>query len=295
MILECVPNISEGCDAETIAAIARAIESVSAVNLLHYAADPDHNRTVYTFAGGPSAVAQAAFLAVKEAHARINLSRHTGVHPRVGAADVVPFAPVHGMTLQQVAALARDFGARVWEELGIPVFLYEAAAFRDEYRQLEQLRKFIPQGLPPDFGDGMHPTAGVTCVGARKFLIAWNVNLKTTDLGIAKQIAKEIRQSSGGIRGVKALGISLASRNQVQVSMNIVDFEKAPLHLVFASIAEKCRLRGVEIAGSELIGLIPEAALLASRGYDLRWENLTEDSVLENRMAGSVGWRGGTR
>ena len=284
MIVECVPNFSEGRNAAVLQAIADAITSVSGVALLDQTSDTDHNRSVYTFAGNPAAVADAAFAAVREASQRIDLRLHTGVHPRLGAADVVPFVPVSGISLAETAVIAREVAKRVWTELAIPVYLYEAASLQEPLRRLEDLRKLVPQSLAPDFGLGSHCSAGAVCIGARKFLIAWNINLKTGDLSLAKEIAREIRQSNGGLPAVKALGMKLESRNEVQVSMNLVDFETTPLHEVFEVVATKCRVRDVEIAGSELIGLIPQAALDGTRGYDLRWENMSRERVLENRL-----------
>ena len=186
MIVECVPNFSEGRDPVVISAVARSIESVEGVLLLDKTSDPDHNRSVLTFAGPLVKVGEAAVAAVKSAVEYIDLSRHSGVHPRIGAVDVVPFVPVHNLSLSDCAEMARDVGARIWGELAVPVFLYEAAAMRPECTRLENVRKLAPLGLAPDFGNGLHPTAGATVVGARKFLIAWNINLRTTDLGVAR-------------------------------------------------------------------------------------------------------------
>jgi len=237
-----------------------------------------------TFAGAPQSVADAALAAVRVAMEKIDITRHTGVHPRLGAADVVPFVPVEGIDLASCADLARETGARIWNRLRVPVYLYEAAAQRPERRRLENIRRLALAGLPPDIGEGRHPTAGACVVGARKFLVAWNINLRTTDPEAARAIAREIRESSGGLRAVKAMGFPLAARGQVQVSINLVDFEITPLHVVFEAVAERCRRRGIEIAGSELIGMIPAAALEASDGHDLHWENLRPELILENRL-----------
>jgi glutamate formiminotransferase len=284
MIIECVPNFSEGRDPVIVAAIGRAVSAVRGVLLLDTTSDPDHNRSVLTFAGAPEAVAEAAFQAVREAAAKIDLSRHAGVHPRLGSADVVPLVPVQGTTLEECAALARTLGARIWEELWIPVYLYEAAALRPECQRLENVRRLAPAGLVPDFGTGRHPTAGASVVGARKFLIAWNINLRTTSVSTAREIAREIRASSGGLPAVKSIGLPLESRGQVQVSINLVDFEQTPLFVVFDAVRQRCDARGIEIAGSELIGMIPAAALKSSEGHDLRWENMRPELVLENRL-----------
>jgi glutamate formiminotransferase len=282
-VIECVPNFSEGRDPVIVAALGRAVGPL----LLDTTSDPDHHRSVLTFAGAPENVARAALSVIAVAVERIEITRHAGVHPRIGAADVVPFVPVADITLQQCAELAAETAERVWKELRLPVYLYEAAARRPECRRLESIRKLAPAGLPPDIGDGRHPTAGACVIGARKFLIAWNINLTTTDLAAAKRIAAAIRESSGGLPAVKALGLPLAARGQVQVSINLVDFEITPLHVVFEAVAERCSRARIEIAGSELIGMIPASALEASKDHDLRWENLRPEAILEPRRLAS--------
>jgi glutamate formiminotransferase len=286
LIVECVPNFSEGRDPVIVSSIGRAVSAVPGAALLDTTSDQDHNRSVLTFAGSPAAVAEAAFAAVREAIAKIDLTGHAGVHPRLGAADVIPLVPVEGIGLEQCATLARALGERIWNELGVPVYLYEAAALRPQCERLENVRKMAPAGLAPDFGTGRHATAGASVVGARKFLIAWNINLRTADLTAARQIAHEIRASSGGLPAVKSIGLPLESRGQVQVSINLVDFERTPLYVVFEAVKERCAARGIEIAGSELIGMIPAAALSSSEGHDLQWENLRPELVLENRLRG---------
>ena len=284
--MECVPNFSEGRDHNIIEGVVRAIGAAGGA-ILDRTADGDHNRCVVTFAGSPEAIAEAALAGVAEAVAKIDLTRHVGVHPRVGAADVVPFVPVTGVTLEECARIAEHVGKRIWRELRVPVFLYEAAARSPGRVRLENIR-LGADGMQPDFGEKPHPTAGVTIVGARKFLIAWNINLATNRLEAARQIARKIRFSSGGLPCVKALGLSLASRNQVQVSMNLIDFEQTPLHVVFDAVAAEARERGIAIAGSELIGLIPAKALQLSAGHDLQWENFRADMILENRLAATM-------
>jgi glutamate formiminotransferase/glutamate formiminotransferase/formiminotetrahydrofolate cyclodeaminase len=286
MIVECVPNFSEGRDAAIVGGIARAVTGVRHVALFDAVSDPDHNRSVLTFAGPPKATAEAAFEAVRKAVTSIDIGSHQGVHPRLGVADVVPFVPLDGVSLRGCAGIARVVGARIWQELKLPVYLYECAALRPECRRLEGVRKLAPAGLPPDFGEGRHPTAGACVVGARKLLIAWNILLETGDLAIARQIARQIRESNGGLPAVKALGLPLESRGQVQVSINLVDFDLTPLHEVFDAVARECLRRGIEVVGSELIGLIPAAALEASRGHDLQWLNLRPELVIENRLRG---------
>ena len=267
-----------------VSSIAGAVQATPGAFLLDKTSDPDHNRSVLTFVGGPKAVADAAVAAARVAVERIDLTKHTGVHPRLGAVDVIPFIPVDDATLAGCKSLARAVGARIWQELRVPVYLYEAAALRPECERLENVRRLVSKGLAPDFGEGRHPTAGVTAVGARKFLVAWNINLRTTDVAAAREIARAIRESSGGLPAVKAIGLPLESRGQVQVSINLVDFERTPLYVVFDEVLRHCGERGIEIAGSELIGMIPAAALEASRGHDLRWENLRPELVLENRI-----------
>lgn len=284
MIVECVPNFSEGRDPVIVASIARAISSIPGVLLLDTTSDPDHNRSVLTFAGAPQAVADAAVAAVRTAVEKIDLTRHAGVHPRLGAADVIPFVPVAGITLEQCAGIAREAAARIWSELRVPVYLYESAALRTECTRLENVRKLAPAGLPPDVGAGRHPTAGASVVGARKFLVAWNINLRTADVTAARDMARAIRESSGGLPAVKAIGLPLKSRDQVQVSINLVDFERTPLYVIFDAVKRLCEARNIGIAGSELIGMIPAAALEGSGDHDLHWENLRPDLILEHRL-----------
>ena len=265
-----------------IAAIEQSVSDVPGALLLDSTSDIDHNRTVVTFAGEPRAVAEAAVAAVAQAVARIDLAKHAGVHPRLGVADVVPFVPLEGATLEHCATLARETGERIWNELRVPVYLYEAAALRPECARLENIRRAA--GLPPDIGEGRHPTAGCCVVGARGLLVAWNIILESDELGAAKSIAREIRESSGGLPGVKALGLPLPSRRAVQVSINVVDFRRTPLHVVFDAVARQCRERGIGIVGSELIGMIPQAALYATAGHDLLWLNMHPDLILEARL-----------
>ncbi|MDP9169164.1 MAG: glutamate formimidoyltransferase [Acidobacteriota bacterium] len=274
-----MPNFSEGRDGSVVSAICAAVGPL----LLDCTSDPDHNRSVLTFAGAPQEVADAAVAVARVAVEKIDITRHAGVHPRLGAVDVIPFVPVEGVTLAECGELARQTGARLWEELGVPVYLYEAAAVRPECRRLEDVRRMAAE-YAPDFGAGRHATAGACVVGARRFLIAWNILLRTEDDAAARAIAREIRESGGGLKGVKALGLPLPSRGQVQVSINLVDFEATPLRVVFEAVRLACARRGIEIEGSELIGMIPAAAVASSAGYDLRWLNFREELVLENRL-----------
>ena len=287
MIVECVPNFSEGRDRAVIAALEQSVRDVRGVRLLNSTSDADHNRSVLTFAGDPAAVANAAFASVATAVAKIDLTQHEGVHPRVGAADVVPFVPVEGVTLEDCSALAHATGERIWNELRVPVFFYEAAAKRPECARLENIRRRADADVSPDIGQGRHPTAGYCVIGAREFLIAWNIILRSNDLAAAKSIAREIRESNGGLPALKALGLELTSQGKVQVSMNLVDFRRTPLHIVFDAVRRGAEKRGVQIEGSELIGLIPQAALDASEGHDLHWLNMRSDLILETCLSAS--------
>jgi glutamate formiminotransferase len=244
--------------------------------------DADHHRSVITFAGTPAAVSSAAVRCVAKAAELIDLNLHSGVHPRIGAADVVPFVPIEGISSSGCASLARDVARKIWENLKIPVYLYEDAARTPERRRLETIRK---GNLTPDFGGPeLHPTAGAVVVGARKFLVAWNVHLNTSDVSIAKNIARTIRESSGGLPHVKALGLWLASRGIAQVSMNLTDFEVTPPHVVLDRIREECRRYGVEITGTEIIGLLPGRVLEMAAEASLQFENFTRSLVLEHRL-----------
>jgi glutamate formiminotransferase/glutamate formiminotransferase/formiminotetrahydrofolate cyclodeaminase len=245
-------------------------------------ADPDHNRCVLTFAGDPEVVLEAALAAARTAVERIDLREHSGVHPRIGALDVLPFVPLEGSSMQTCVTLAERAAERLWRELGVPCYLYEAAARMAERRNLAFVRS--ARVGAPDVGHGRHASAGCTAVGARKFLIAYNVNLATGDVDVARAIAREVRESSGGLPYVKALGLALSTRGQVQVSMNLTDYEVTPLHFAFKAVQEGAQKRGVAVAGSELVGLIPRRALRMAAGVDLRWENFREDMVLEERL-----------
>ena len=226
----------------------------------------------------------AALAAVAQAVARIDLTKHLGVHPRLGSADVVPFVPVENVTLADCVALAHQAGEHIWNELRVPVYFYEAAARRPECARLENVRKRALTGLAPDVGDKPHPTAGYCVVGARPFLVAWNIILESDDLFAAQTIASTIRESGGGLPAVKALGLALPSRGKVQVSINLTDYRRTPLHVVFDKVAKRCRARSIRLEGCELIGMIPEAALYATAGHDLRWINLRPELVLEGRL-----------
>jgi len=263
-LIECVANFSEGRDAAIVKAIQSAIAAVPGLRVLRSEMDPDHNRSVITFAGAPEPVAAGALAGIKQAVERIDLRRHTGVHPRIGAADVVPFVPLENATLADCAALARRTGALVWNALQVPVYFYEAAASSPDRAPLENVRRggFENPALVPDLGGpALHPTAGACAIGARKLLIAFNVNLKTADLAIAKAIARKIRASSGGLPSLKAIGVPLLSRNLVQVSMNLTDFERTPLDQVLDTVRTEAAAHQVEIAGVQYVGLVPRKAI----------------------------------
>lgn len=298
-LVECVPNFSEGRDAEKVNALVEAVRSVPAVVFLDQELDADHNRSVLTFAGPPEAVSEAALRAVGKAVELIDLNFHTGVHPRIGAADVVPFVPVEGVTLEECARLAERVGEEIWRRFEVPVYFYEAAARRPDRVNLENIRRGQFEGLreevltdperAPDVGEPrLHPTAGASVVGARKFLIAYNINLNTPDVEVAKAIARAIRFSSGGFRYVKAMGVPLSSRNMVQVSMNLTDFEQTPVHRVLEAVRVEAERYGVSVVGSEIVGLIPKKALEMAAEYYLRCENFHPEMVLENRLAEAV-------
>jgi len=293
-LVECVPNVSEGRNKESIEAMAEAIRAVPTVRLLDVQSDPDHNRTVFTFVGEPEGVAEAVYRLFAAALPRIDLRVHRGEHPRMGAVDVVPFVPVRGVKMADCVALAKTVGKEIWERFGVPVYLYAEAATRPERQDLAEIRKGEFEGFfekikdprwAPDFGEPVvHPTAGVTAVGAREFLIAFNVNLGTNDLRIAQEIAKAVRFSSGGLRHVKALGMELKERGIVQVSMNLTNFRKTPLPRVLELVRREAQRFGVPVVGTEIVGLIPEEALVQVAEYYLQLERFSLAQVLERRI-----------
>lgn len=298
-IVECIPNFSEGRRVEVVDAIVEAIRSVAGVVLLDREMDASHNRAVITFVGEPDACVEAAVRAAGRAAELIDLNNHQGEHPRLGATDVVPFVPISKVTMEDCVRLAREAGRRIAEQHKIPVYLYEAAATRPDRTNLADIRKGEFEGLrgeietnenrKPDFGEAkIHPTAGATVVGARPPLIAYNVNLATSDVKVAKQIAKVIRFAGGGLRYVKALGFELKDRGIVQVSMNMVNFEGTPLFRAFEMVRREAERYGVNVVGSEIVGLVPQAALNASADYYLRLENFSEEQILENRMRAAL-------
>jgi len=298
-IVECIPNFSEGRRSEVIDQIVSAIESISGAVLLDRESDPNHNRSVVTFVASPDRVVDAAIAAAKKASELIDLNKHTGEHPRMGATDVIPFVPISGVSMEDCVGLARDCGQRMWNELGIPVYFYEKAATRPERENLAAVRKGQFEGIRdeiasnearrPDFGEPrVHPTAGITAVGARPPLIAYNVNLATSDVEIANKIARAVRHQSGGFHYVKALGFELKDRGIVQVSMNMVNYEGTPLFRVFEAIKREAARYGVAVVGSEIVGLVPQRALNAVADFYLQLENFTEVQILEHRLASAI-------
>ena len=298
-LIECVPNFSEGRDAAKVDAIIASMSKVPGVYVLDREMDADHNRSVITLAGDPDAVAEAALLGVGKALELIDLTKHTGAHPRIGATDVLPFIPIEGVPLEDCVALARRVGEEIWKRYRIPVYFYEAAAARPERVNLENIRRGQFEGLReemkrdhhrlPDVGEPkLHPTAGATVVGARKFLIAYNVNLNTSDVSIANKIAKAIRFSSGGLRYVKSMGVELKARNLAQVSINLTDFEQTPMHRVYEMVKREAARYGAIPVGSEIVGLIPKRAIEMAADYFLQVENFSPAQVFENRLQAAL-------
>lgn len=293
-IIECVPNISEGRDKASVDAIAGAVRATPGVRLLDVSSDASHNRSVLTFVGDAAAVRRGVAALFEAAVPRIDLRTHRGEHPRMGAVDVVPFIPIRGASMDDCVALAKEAGAEIAGRFGIPVFLYEEAASSELRRNLAEVRKGQFEGFAekmkdprwtPDFGpDAPHASAGAVAVGARAFLIAYNINLGTKDLAIADRIAKAIRHLSGGFRYVKAMGVALADRGIVQVSINMTNFKKTPLHRVFECVRSEAERHGVAIVGSEIVGLTPAEALHAAAEHYLRLEGFTPEQVLETKL-----------
>src|SRR6516162_10297925 len=296
-LVECVPNFSEGRDAAKVDAIVDAMR-LPGVYLLDREMDADHNRCVITLVGERDAIQEAAIRGVGKASELIDLTQHQGAHPRMGAADVVPFIPIEGVTIEDCVAMAKHVGAEIWKRYQVPVYLYEAAAAIPERQNLENIRRGQFEGIRdeigsnparrPDFGElRVHPTAGATVVGARKFLIAYNVFLGTPDVEIAKKVAKAVRFSSGGLRFVKGAGFLV--RGMAQVSMNLTDFEQTPVHRVFELVKREATRFGVMPVSSEIVGLIPKKALEQAAEWFLQVENFDSSLILENRLAAVMG------
>src|SRR6266571_2124506 len=295
-LVECVPNFSEGRDRSRVDGIVEAMK-LPGVYLLDREMDADHNRCVITLVGDREAIAEAAIRGVGKAAELIDLTQHQGAHPRLGAADVVPFIPIEGVTLEDCVAMARRVGEEIWRRFKVPVYLYEAAATTPERQNLENIRRGQFEGVrqeittdparKPDFGVAqLHPTAGATVVGARKFLIAYNVFLETPDVEIAKKVAKAVRFSSGGLRYVKGMGVSC--RGLAQVSMNLTDFEQTPIARVFEFVKREAARYGVAPVSSEIVGLIPKKALEDAAEWFLQVENFDSSLILENRLAAVI-------
>lgn len=300
-VVECVPNFSEGTDARRVEAIVASMR-VEGVHLLDWSMDAAHNRSVVTLAGEPSAIVEAAVRGVGKAVELIDLTRQRGVHPRIGAADVIPFVPISGIKLEHCALLARQAGLEIWRRFAVPVFFYEAAASRPDRANLEHVRQGQFEGLRevvgkdssrrPDLGGtSLHPTAGACAVGARKFLVAYNIYFDSADVAMARAMAREIRAASGGLKGVKAMGV--LAHGRAQLSMNITDFEATPISQVHQTVSDLALRHKIQIAEGEIIGLIPEAAcerdslwMRQLNGFD------PETRILEGRLASPLLWPG---
>ena len=293
-IIECIPNVSEGRRPEVVDAIASAIRAVPGVRLLDYSSDASHNRSVFTLAGEAAPLRTAILAMYDQALAHIDLRTHKGEHPRLGAIDVVPFVPIEGVTMEDCVALAKDVGREVASRFGIPVYLYEDASANPARKNLEDIRRGEFEGLPakmrtpgwtPDFGpEAPHEAAGASVIGARMPLIAYNINLNTDRLDVAKKIAAAIRHSSGGFRFVKAAGFELKDRGIVQVSMNLTNYEKTPIYRVFETVKREAERYGVSVLESEIVGLVPAAALNAVAEYYVQIAGFKSDQVLENKL-----------
>lgn len=300
-VVECVPNFSEGRDVPRVEAIVAAMR-VDGVRLLDWSMDADHNRSVVTIAGDPAAVVEAAVRGAGKAAELIDLTRQEGVHPRIGAADVIPFVPISGIKLEQCALLARQAGLEIWRRFGIPVFFYEAAAARPDRANLEEVRRGQFEGLRdavrndsarrPDLGGpGLHPTAGACAVGARKFLVAYNIYFDSTDVSMVRAIAREIRAVSGGLKGVKAMGV--LAHGRAQLSMNITDFAVTPISQVYRAVSDLALRHKAVLAEGEVIGLLPEAA--CERESEWMRQLIEFDpqaKILEHRLGAPLAWPG---
>ena len=299
-LIECVPNFSEGRRQDVIDEIVNCFKGKRGVYLLDHRADEDHNRLVISLVGAPAPIQEALLEAAKVALKHIDMNAHQGGHPRIGAVDVVPFTPIKGITMEECIELAHSFGERYYKETGIPVYFYEDAALRPERKRLEVIRKGQYEVLKdeaktnpdrrPDIGEAcLHPTAGATVIGARKFLVAFNVNLDTPDVNIAKKIAAAIRASSGGFCHVKGIGLALEERGITQVSMNLVDYEKNSLYRVLETIRMEAKRWGVGVVETEVYGMIPVNAILESAAYYLQIAGFDPEQVLELRLLELMG------
>jgi glutamate formiminotransferase / 5-formyltetrahydrofolate cyclo-ligase len=297
-IVECVVNFSEGRSSEVIDSITSAFVGVDGVKLLNVEADRDYNRVVVTVAGSPQTVKETVIESVVIATRLIDMNVHSGQHPRMGATDVVPFIPIKNMTMAECVVLAKEVAEQIALRTQVPVFLYEAAATAAHRENLADIRKGEVEGMAkkmtdarwkPDYGpDQPHPTAGVVAVGARMPLIAFNIDLATTDVSIANKIAKAIRNSSGGFRYIKAGGVEVKERGLVQVTMNITDYTKTPIYRVFETVKMEALRYGVSVCGSEIVGLVPMEAIIESAAYYLRFSNVDKDKILESQLEGLI-------
>ncbi|HYT64913.1 MAG TPA: glutamate formimidoyltransferase [Vicinamibacterales bacterium] len=293
-IIECIPNVSEGRRPEIIEQIAAAIRAVPGVRLLDYSSDASHNRSVFTLAGDAAPIKAAVLAMYERAVAAIDLRQHSGEHPRLGAVDVVPFVPIEGVTMDGCVALAKEVAGEVASRFGVPVYLYEEASTNPARKNLEDIRrgefeglaaKMKTEGWAPDFGPASpHASAGASVIGARMPLVAYNINLATDRLDVAKKIAAAIRQSSGGFRFVKAAGFELKDRGIVQVSMNLTNYEKTPIFRVFETVKREAERYGVQILESEIVGLVPAAALNSAAEYYLQIAGFKPDQILEHKL-----------
>lgn len=292
-LIECVPNISEGRRLEVVAQIVEAVKAVPGVKWLDHSSDPDHNRSVLTFLGTPEVLKMAVMVLFEQVDKHLDMRTHEGGHPRMGAVDVCPFIPISNATMDDCVKLAKDVAAAVSERFDVPVVLYEEAASRPHCRNLADIRKGQYEGMAeklatpewaPDFGRGLNPKLGVTAMGARMALVAYNVYLNTNNLDIAKKIGVAVRGSSGGLAYVKGMGLYTEERDQVQVSMNLVNYKKTPIYRVFELIKIEAARWGVQVVGSEIVGLIPQEALLESAAYYLQIEGYKPEMVLEQKI-----------
>lgn len=293
-IIECVPNFSEGINKEIINEIVEQASKINGVTVLDRSMDKDHNRSVITLVGTPEGMEEAAFNMVKKACELIDMKHHKGEHPRMGATDVLPFIPIKNMTMEECIVIAKKVGARIGSELGVPVYLYEDAAASPDRKNLADVRKGEYEGFfekmknptwKPDFGpDTMNEKSGCMAVGARFPLVAYNVNLATSDINVANNIAKVVRHIGGGLRFVKAMGVNLEDRGIVQVSMNLVNYEKTAIYRAFEMVKMEAKRYGVNVVGSEVVGLLPSKSLIDAAVYYLQLENFDSKQVLENRL-----------